>query len=62
MFTIPSSALKNLGICKVGLPYKGKRSRSRTEYERQSWFRRLQRWRAGQEGTISELKRLGFGC
>lgn len=51
------SALKDLGVRKVSLPYKGKRSRNRTEYERQSWFRRLQRWRAGQEGTISELKR-----
>ncbi|MFZ5435283.1 MAG: transposase [Bacillota bacterium] len=37
-------------------PYKGKRSQSRTEYQRQSWFRRLQHWQAGQEGTISELK------
>jgi ElaB/YqjD/DUF883 family membrane-anchored ribosome-binding protein len=51
------SALKDLGVRKVSLPYKGKRSQSRTEYERQSWFRRLQHWRAGQEGTISELKR-----
>lgn len=50
-------ALAEMGIRKISLPYKGKRSRSRTEHERQSWFRRLQRWRAGQEGTISVLKR-----
>ncbi|ACA59226.1 ISNCY-like element ISCde2 family transposase [Candidatus Desulforudis audaxviator] len=51
------SALQALGIRKISLPYKGKRSHSRTGHERQSWFRRLQRWRAGQEGTISVLKR-----
>ena len=51
------SALKDLGVRKISLSYKGKRSRSRAERERQSWFRRLQRWRAGQEGTISELRR-----
>lgn len=50
-------ALKEMGVQKVSLPFKGKRSRRRTEHERQPWFRRLQRWRAGQEGTISELKR-----
>jgi len=50
-------ALKAIGVRKVSLPCRGKRSRRRTEHERQSWFRRLQRWRAGQEGTISELKR-----
>jgi IS5 family transposase len=49
--------LQQLGVSKVSLPYKGKRSRKRTEYERQPWFRRLQRWRSGQEGTISVLKR-----
>lgn len=51
------SALKDLGVRKVSLHYRGKHSRSRTEHERQPWFRRLQRWRAGQEGTISEPKR-----
>jgi len=50
-------ALKKIGVKKVSLPFKGKRSRRRIEHERQSWFRRLQQWRAGQEGTISELKR-----
>jgi IS5 family transposase len=51
------STLTDMGVRKVSLPFKGKRSRRRTKYERQPWFRRLQRWRAGQEGTISELKR-----
>jgi len=50
-------ALKALGVCRVSLPFKGKRSRQRTKHERQPWFRRLQRWRSGQEGTISVLKR-----
>lgn len=53
-------ALKALGVRRVSLPYKGKRSCQRTEHERQPWFRRLQRWRSGQEGTISVLKR-GYG-
>lgn len=58
-FWVPANerALKKMGVKKVSLPFKGKRSRRHTEHERQSWFRRLQRWRAGQEETISELKR-----
>ena len=50
-------SLTELGVQKVSLPYKGKLSSKRQAYERQSWFRRLQRWRAGQEATISVLKR-----
>ena len=48
---------EKMGIQKVSLPFKGKRSQQRIKYEQQFWFQRLQRWRAGQEGTISELKR-----
>lgn len=44
-------------VKRASLPYRGKRSAKRTAHERQPWFRRLQRWRAGQEGTISVLKR-----
>jgi IS5 family transposase len=50
-------ALMELGVRKVSMPRRGKESVKRREYERQSWFRRLQRWRAGQEATISVLKR-----
>jgi len=50
-------ALMELGVGKVSMPRRGKESDKRREYERQSWFRRLQRWRAGQEATISVLKR-----
>jgi IS5 family transposase len=49
--------LRGRGVKRVSLPQIGKRSASRTAHERQPWFRRLQRWRAGQEGTISVLKR-----
>lgn len=46
-----------LGVQRVSMPVRGKRSKKRTEHERQTWFRRLQRWRAPQEATISRLKR-----
>lgn len=50
-------SLTELGVQKVSLPRKGKLSGRRRAYERQSWFKRLQHWRAGQEATISVLKR-----
>ena len=46
-----------LGIKRAALPKRGKKSKSRAAYEKQYWFRRLQRWRAGQESEISVLKR-----
>lgn len=46
-----------LGIERVSLPKRGKKSPSRCAYEKQAWFRRLQRMRAGQEAEISVLKR-----
>ncbi len=46
-----------LGIGRVSLPKRGKKSQSRLAYEKQSWFRRLQRMRAGQEAEISVMKR-----
>jgi hypothetical protein len=46
-----------LGLERVSLPKRGKKSQSRLAYEKQSWFRRLQRMRAGQEAEISLLKR-----
>lgn len=49
--------LKRRGVKRVSIPKKGKRSKRRDKVERSSWFRRLQRWRAGGEATIGRLKR-----
>jgi IS5 family transposase len=40
-------------VPRISLPYTGRLSVARHEHEHQRWFRRLQRWRAGQEATIS---------
>ena len=49
--------LHKLGVKRVAITKPGKKSEKRKEFERQHWFRRLKRWRSGQEGTISLLKR-----
>ena len=48
---------RRLGIKQVVLPKPGAKSKARQAYERQAWFRRGRRWRAGIEGRISGLKR-----
>ncbi len=45
--------LRKAGVQWISLPYKGRPSRDRIAHERQPWFRRQQRWRSGQEATIS---------
>jgi len=40
-------------VPRISLPYRGRLRTARRAHERQRWFRRLQRWRAGQEATIS---------
>jgi IS5 family transposase len=45
-----------LGVKKVALPGRGRLSRTRAERQKQRWFRRALRWRAGCEATISTLK------
>jgi len=45
------------GIDRVCLPKPGKKSEQRQEHERQGWFRRGMRYRAGVEGRISVMKR-----
>lgn len=50
-------ALKERGVRRCSLPLKGKLTKSRQEHQSRSWFKRLQRWRAGGEATISLLKR-----
>jgi IS5 family transposase len=48
---------EELGVKRVSLPKRGKKSRKRAEHEKQRWFKAGQRFRAGSEGTISVLKR-----
>jgi IS5 family transposase len=50
-------ALKALGVKKISMPVRGKRSKRREAIETSRWFRELQRWRAGCEATISRTKR-----
>lgn len=49
--------LRDTGVIHVGIPVRGKISAERRHYQRQSWFKRLQRFRAGVEARISLLKR-----
>jgi len=51
------SKCKHTGIKRISIPKKGKKSQAQASHEKQRWFRRLQAWRAGGEGTISILKR-----
>ena len=46
----------SLGVKKVALPARGRLSAKRAEQQKQRWFRRGLRWRAGIEATISTLK------
>lgn len=48
------------GVERVCLPKPGKKTKERESYERQGWFRRGMRFRAGIEGRISVTKRRGF--
>ena len=48
---------EELGVKRISLPKRGRKSRQRTKYEKQRWFKAGQRFRAGSEGTISVLKR-----
>jgi IS5 family transposase len=48
---------KEMGVKKVCLPKAGKKSMQREEHERQRWFKRARRFRAGIEGRISVMKR-----
>ncbi len=48
---------KEMGVKKVCLPKAGKKGAEREEYERQRWFKRARKFRAGIEGRISVMKR-----
>ncbi|HEX4542465.1 MAG TPA: ISNCY family transposase [Candidatus Acidoferrum sp.] len=45
-----------LGVTKVALPARGRLTARRAQRQKQRWFRRALRWRAGCEATISTLK------
>jgi IS5 family transposase len=49
--------LQDNGVRQVSIPARGKTSEVRRTYQKQSWFKRLQRFRAGGEAKISLLKR-----
>lgn len=52
--------LKKTGVKRIGIPVRGKADKRRYEEQKQPWFRRLKRFRAGVEGRISVLQR-NFG-
>src|SRR5260370_5725619 len=45
-----------LGVKKVALPARGRLSAKRAKQQKQRWFRRALRWRAGDEATMSHLE------
>jgi IS5 family transposase len=49
--------LKAMGVKRISMPVRGKRSKKRDKIETARWFRELQRWRAGSEAAISRVKR-----
>jgi IS5 family transposase len=53
-------AARGMGVERVALPKKGAKDAQRQHYERQGWFRRARRFRAGIEGRISVMKRRGY--
>ena len=52
-------AARGMGVRRVALPKKGAKTEERQRHERQGWFRRARRFRAGIEGRISVMKRRG---
>jgi IS5 family transposase len=53
-------AARRMGVQRVALPKKGAKNGERRCHERQGWFRRARRFRAGIEGRISVMKRRGY--
>jgi transposase, IS5 family len=47
---------EDLGVEKVAVPARGRLSETRAQHQKERWFRRALRWRAGEEATISHLK------
>jgi len=56
------AALLERGVKQCSLPRKGKLTKSRKEVQAQPWFKRLQRWMAGEGGTdLSAETEIRFG-
>lgn len=53
---------RTLGVKRISLPKPGHKTPARHRYERQPWFRAAQRFRAGIEGRISQLRRARHLC
>jgi IS5 family transposase len=53
-------AAEQMGVRRVALPKPGRCTPDRRRHERQRWFRRALRFRAGAEGRISVCKRRGY--
>jgi len=56
----PQPLTRSIGVCRVkqvSISVRGKASKQQCMEQKQSWFRRLQWFRAGSEGRISLLKR-----
>jgi transposase, IS5 family len=51
---------RRAGVRRVALPQPGAKTPERRRHERQRWYRRALRFRAGAEGRISVLKRRGY--
>jgi IS5 family transposase len=49
-------AAQDLGVERVALPARGRLSETRAQRQKERWFKRALRWRAGCEATISHLK------
>jgi IS5 family transposase len=47
---------KAWGVERVALPARGRLSKTRAQHQKERWFKRALRWRAGSEATISHLK------
>ena len=54
------SKAQKYGVARLSINKPGYRSQARTEFEKERWFKDLQRFRAGIEGIISGLMR-GYG-
>jgi transposase, IS5 family len=57
--SVNEEAARGMGVRRVALPKKGAKNEERQRHERQGWFRRARRFRAGIEGRISVMKRRG---
>jgi hypothetical protein len=49
--------LGKAGLARIGIPKRGRLSKAEKIHQRKTWFRQLQRFRCGIEGSISMLKR-----